>query len=264
MPRFGGLPGRGDQALGHRSGGAPAEPGHVRHTSHLGRAAGQRRDVLSGARGAPAPPGRAARLPPAQGAVGTPPPRRRSLAQPRAARLRRRAGPLVGRGHRLRADVGGLLYRAVAPHVHNRRIGGWAVAEHRRSGLAIEAVDMAVWRRPRMPSFIIPTKGAGTPALPWGGGCEKSGSWARWGAAAIASTTPPRRAPSPRSNASCSPATASRRGARPDSPCWTTSRGSPTRTGGTLRSGPCLPLRARGGGPLAPRSPSNALSTKPG
>ena len=36
---------------------------------------------------------------------------------------------------------------AVVLDVHRRRIVGWAMADHLRSALVIEAVDMAVWRR---------------------------------------------------------------------------------------------------------------------
>jgi len=41
----------------------------------------------------------------------------------------------------------GFLYLAVVLDVYSRRIVGWAMAEHLRSELVIEAVDMAVWRR---------------------------------------------------------------------------------------------------------------------
>jgi putative transposase len=42
---------------------------------------------------------------------------------------------------------GGFLYLAVVLDVHSRRVVGWAMADHLRSELVIEAVDMAVWRR---------------------------------------------------------------------------------------------------------------------
>jgi putative transposase len=41
----------------------------------------------------------------------------------------------------------GFLYLAVVLDAHSRRIVGWAMADHLRSELVIEAVDMAVWRR---------------------------------------------------------------------------------------------------------------------
>jgi len=48
----------------------------------------------------------------------------------------------------------GFLYLAVVLDVHSRRIVGWAMAEHLRSELVIEAVDMAVWRRRPMQGVI--------------------------------------------------------------------------------------------------------------
>ena len=41
----------------------------------------------------------------------------------------------------------GFLYLAVVLDAHSRRIVGWAMADHLRSELVIEAVAMAVWRR---------------------------------------------------------------------------------------------------------------------
>jgi len=41
----------------------------------------------------------------------------------------------------------GVLYLAVVLDAHSRRIVGWAMADHLRSELVIEALDMAVWRR---------------------------------------------------------------------------------------------------------------------
>jgi putative transposase len=41
----------------------------------------------------------------------------------------------------------GFLYLAVVLDVYSRRVVGWAMAEHLRSELVIEAVEMALWRR---------------------------------------------------------------------------------------------------------------------
>ena len=41
----------------------------------------------------------------------------------------------------------GFLYLAIVLDVYSRRIVGWAMAEHFRTELVIEAVEMAVWRR---------------------------------------------------------------------------------------------------------------------
>src|SRR5947209_8358818 len=40
----------------------------------------------------------------------------------------------------------GFLYLAVVLDVYSRRIVGWAMADHLRSELVIEAVEMALWR----------------------------------------------------------------------------------------------------------------------
>lgn len=48
----------------------------------------------------------------------------------------------------------GFLYLAVVLDAHSRRIVGWAMADHLRSELVIEAVDMAVWRRRPTPGVI--------------------------------------------------------------------------------------------------------------
>jgi putative transposase len=43
---------------------------------------------------------------------------------------------------------------AVVLDVHSQRVVGWAMADHLRSELVIEAVDMAVWRRRPMEGVI--------------------------------------------------------------------------------------------------------------
>ncbi len=48
----------------------------------------------------------------------------------------------------------GFLYLAVVLDVHSRRVVGWAMAEHLRSELVIEAVDMATWRRRPPPGVV--------------------------------------------------------------------------------------------------------------
>jgi putative transposase len=48
----------------------------------------------------------------------------------------------------------GFLSLAVVLDAHSRRIVGWAMADHLRSELVIEAVDMAVWRRRPTPGVI--------------------------------------------------------------------------------------------------------------
>jgi putative transposase len=94
----------------------------------------------------------------------------------------------------------GFLYLAIVLDVYSRRIVGWAMADHLRTELVIEAVDMALWQR-RPSETVIHHSDQGSqytvlrhpPAV-----------------AGIASTTRWRRVSSRRSNASCSRATPSR------------------------------------------------------
>jgi putative transposase len=48
----------------------------------------------------------------------------------------------------------GFLYLVVVLDAHSRRVVGWAMADHLRSELVIEALDMAVWRRRPTQSVI--------------------------------------------------------------------------------------------------------------
>lgn len=48
----------------------------------------------------------------------------------------------------------GFLYLAVVLDVHSRRVVGWAMAEHLRSGLVVEALTMATGRRRPPPGAI--------------------------------------------------------------------------------------------------------------
>ena len=48
----------------------------------------------------------------------------------------------------------GFLYLAVVLDAHSRRVVGWAMAEHLRTELVMEAVDMAMWRRRPRPGGI--------------------------------------------------------------------------------------------------------------
>ncbi len=47
----------------------------------------------------------------------------------------------------------GFLYLAIVLDVYSHRIVGWAMADHLRTELVIEAVEMAVWRR--QPAGVI-------------------------------------------------------------------------------------------------------------
>jgi putative transposase len=48
----------------------------------------------------------------------------------------------------------GFLYLAIVLDAHSRRVVGWAMTDHLRSELVIEAVNMAMWRRRPTPGVI--------------------------------------------------------------------------------------------------------------
>jgi transposase InsO family protein len=57
------------------------------------------------------------------------------------------AAPPVGHGrHRTSIDEG-KVYLAIVLDTWSRRIVGWSIADHIRSELVVDAVQMAVWRR---------------------------------------------------------------------------------------------------------------------
>jgi putative transposase len=82
-----------------------------------------------------------------------PAPSRRTPGTPPAPDLVRRDFAAAAPDRLWVADItyvptwAGFLSLAVVLDVHSRRVVGWAMADHLRSELVIEAVDMAVWRR---------------------------------------------------------------------------------------------------------------------
>ena len=93
----------------------------------------------------------------------------------------------------------GWLYLVAVQDVFSRRIVGWSMADHMRTELVTDALQMALARRRPAPGLIWHSDqgsqschwpSANRPALP--------GSPNRWAAAATASTTPSPRASSPR------------------------------------------------------------------
>jgi putative transposase len=80
-----------------------------------------------------------------------PPPPRRTSGWPPASDLVRRDFAAPAPDRLWVADItsvptwAGFLSLAVVLDAHRRRIVGWAMADHLRSELVIEAVDMAVW-----------------------------------------------------------------------------------------------------------------------
>jgi putative transposase len=69
----------------------------------------------------------------------------------------------------------GFLYLAVVLDVFSRRIVGWAMANHLRTELILEALDMAVWRR--RPENVIhhSDQGCQYTSLAFGARCREAG-----------------------------------------------------------------------------------------
>jgi len=90
---------------------------------------------------------------------GAPLPRRPPETAP-APDLVRRAFTAATPDRRWVADItyvptwAGFRSLAVVLDAHSRRVVGWAMAEHLRSELVVEAVDMATWRRRPAPGLI--------------------------------------------------------------------------------------------------------------
>jgi putative transposase len=132
----------------------------------------------------------------------------------------------------------GWLYLAAVQDAFSRRIVGWSMADHMRSDLVVDALQMAIARR-RPEAGLIHHSDQGSqfvslalvrpPAGP--------GSPARWDRAATFSIMPSPRAssrPSRRSSSTAAPGPAERSSA---GRCSTTSRSSTTRPADTPRSG---------------------------
>jgi putative transposase len=70
----------------------------------------------------------------------------------------------------------GLLYLAVVLEVFSRRVVGWAMAEHLRTELVLDALDMAVWNRRPAPGLVHHSdNGCQYTSLAFGRRCRQSG-----------------------------------------------------------------------------------------
>ena len=159
----------------------------------------------------------------------------------------------------------GFLYLAVVLDAYSRRVVGWAMAEHVRTELVVEAVEMALWRRRPSDGVIHHSdRGSQYTSLAFGRRLRDAGMMASMGSRGTVSTTRWRRASSPRSIVNCSPGSASRPGTRRDWRSSTISKGSTTHIGGTRRSTTCHPQHTKGDGQSSTALRSLSLSTKPG
>lgn len=61
----------------------------------------------------------------------------------------------------------GWLYCAVVLDVYSRRVVGWSIADHLRTELVIDALDMARWRRKPAPGSTVLHAGHGCQYTSW-------------------------------------------------------------------------------------------------
>ncbi len=146
--------------------------------------------------------------------------------------------------------VTGFLYLAVVLDAWSRKIVGWAMANHLRAELVLDALGMAVGQRRPRDVIHHSDQGSQYTSLAFGKRCKEAGvrpslsasltslrgtasRWVRW---AMRTTMRCARASSPHSNASCSNAAGSRRRPRRAWRASASSRAGTTRCGCTLPS----------------------------
>src|SRR5215211_3169835 len=105
----------------------------------------------------------------------------------------------------------GWLYLAVVLDAFSRRVVGWSMAEHLRTELVLDALEMAISQRQPPPGLVCHSDhGCQYTSFAYGHRLHASGLVASMGTSGMRWTTPSPRASSPRWNASCSTATPGR------------------------------------------------------
>jgi HTH-like domain/Integrase core domain len=159
----------------------------------------------------------------------------------------------------------GWLYLAVVLDVFSRRVVGWAMADHLRTELVLDALDMAIWNRRPQPGLVHHSdQGASTPRWRSAVGCVRPAWSPPWARSVTALTMRSPRASSPRWSASCWTATASAAAPRHAWPSSTTWRASTTPADGIRPSATSARPTTRGAIKPATLQPSPDLSTEPG
>ena len=97
----------------------------------------------------------------------------------------------------------GFLYLAVVLDAWSRKIVGWSMANHLRTELVLDALEMAIGQR--RPDSVIhhSDQGSQYTSLAFGKRCSRLAFGRQWDRSAMPTTTPCARAFSPRSNANC-------------------------------------------------------------
>src|SRR4051794_28326831 len=144
----------------------------------------------------------------------------------------------------------GFLYLAVVVDVWSRRVVGWAMANHLRAELVLDALNMALGqRRPREvihhSDQSLPRRRPGVANIPrWlsARAARKPACGLRWARSGMPMTTPCARASLPPSNANCSSGAALPHRSRHAWPASASSKASTIPPGGTPPSGIARPF----------------------
>jgi putative transposase len=140
----------------------------------------------------------------------------------------------------------GWLYLASVMDLYSRRIVGWALAEHLRAELVVDALEMAVARRRPDDGLVHHSdQGSQYTSLIFTRRCRAVGIDVSMGSRGDCFDTPCSRASTPASRRTSSTAAPGRPRPRRAPRCSTTSRRSTTAGGGTRRSGCSRPRTAR-------------------
>ena len=118
----------------------------------------------------------------------------------------------------------GFLYLAVVLDAWSRKIVGWSMANHLRTELVLDAMEMAVGQRRPKDVIHHSTKAANIPQWHSASGAARQGFAPQWGRSVTPMTTPWPRVFSPPSRPNSSAADASPRRPRPRWPASATSR----------------------------------------
>lgn len=106
----------------------------------------------------------------------------------------------------------GKVYPAVVRDAFSRRVVGWSIADHIRSELVVDAVQMAIWRRQPPEGQVVAHSDHGSPGqyTSWAFGrrLRRAGLLGSWARSVTASTTASPRASSAPCSSSCSTSTA--------------------------------------------------------
>src|ERR1700758_2410333 len=125
--------------------------------------------------------------------------------------------------------MAGFLYLAVVLDAWSRKIVGWAMANHLRTELVLDAMEMAVGQRRPKDVIHHSDQGSQYPSVAFGKRCGEAGVRPSMGRSVTPTTTPWPRASSPPSRPSCSAVAGSHLKPRRKWPALATSRVGITR-----------------------------------